>query len=254
MIILKNDDLRFDLTFAAQRCFMLPLVWFVFRVLNDVRVEGIENFEEVEGESVILAPNHTSAWDSWVGTVWALSARKRLIDRRSYTCVLAAPENVPTPALKLLTSVLGAIPVDRERGVEQFALQDTVRILRERKRRVVLTVYPEGTRSRDGRLRQKGKAGIGWLQHETGVPVVPIYHSGATRMPGLGMNLQVKIGKPLRFEAHRGAPAAPATYRAITEEIMSALRGMEAETLRGRRGRAAQAAPVRPATPPQVPV
>ncbi|MCW8138644.1 MAG: 1-acyl-sn-glycerol-3-phosphate acyltransferase, partial [Planctomycetota bacterium] len=213
MFILKPDDLRFDLTFAAQRAFMLPLVWFVFRVLNDVRVEGLEHFEEVEGESIILAPNHTSAWDSWVGTVWALSARKRFVDRESYTCVLAAPENVPTPALKLLTSLLGAIPVDRERGVEQFALQDTVRIMREGKRHVVLTVYPEGTRSRDGRLRQRGKAGIGWLVHETNAPVVPIYHHGATRMPGLGMNLRLKVGKPLRFDRYRDAAPGSATYR-----------------------------------------
>lgn len=263
MFILKPDDLRFDLTFAAQRAFMLPLVWFVFRVLNDVRVEGLENFEAVDGESVILAPNHTSAWDSWVGTVWALSARKRLVDRSSYTCVLAAPENVPTSPLKALTSLLGAIPVDRERGVEQFALQDTVRIMREGKRQVVLTVYPEGTRSRDGRLRQRGKAGIGWLVHETQAPVVPIYHAGATRMPGLGMNLRLRIGEPLRFDAYRDAPGGSATYRAITEEIMTSLRGMENEVLSGRRGRrpltAAQAArsappaPGPPATPPPAP-
>lgn len=252
MFILKPDDLRFDLTFAAQRAFMLPLVWFVFRVLNDVRVEGLEHFEEVEGESIILAPNHTSAWDSWVGTVWALSARKRFVDRESYTCVLAAPENVPTPALKLLTSLLGAIPVDRERGVEQFALQDTVRIMREGKRHVVLTVYPEGTRSRDGRLRQRGKAGIGWLVHETNAPVVPIYHHGATRMPGLGMNLRLKVGKPLRFDRYRDAAPGSATYRGITEEIMTSLRGLEADVLgarRARRARASAAAAPRPPAP-----
>lgn len=253
MFIIKPDELRFDLTFAAQRVFMLPLVWLVFRVLNDVRVEGIEHFEEVEGESVILAPNHTSAWDSWVGTVWALSARKRLVNRNSYSCVLAAPENVPTVALKALTSILGAIPVDRERGVEQFALQDTVRIMREGKRQVVLTVYPEGTRSRDGRLRKRGKAGIGWLVHETHAPVIPIYHTGATRMPGVGMNFRVKIGEPMRFDAYRDAPREPATYRAITEEIMSALRRMEEEALSGRRGRRATTARAARQTVPPTP-
>lgn len=243
MIIIKPDDLRFDLTFCAQRALMLPLVWFVFRVLNDLRVEGLEHFKEVEGQSVILAPNHTSAWDSWVGTVWALSSRRRLIERSSYTCVLAAPENVPTPPLKMLTSLLGAIPVDRERGVEQFALQDTVRIMREGKRQVVLTVYPEGTRSKDGRLRQRGKAGIGWLVHQTNVPVVPIYHSGATRMPGLGMNLRLRVGKPMRFDHYRDQPGGSATYRGITEEIMGSLRDMEAQVLRERRGKRGAPAP-----------
>ena len=67
MIIIKPDGLRFRLTFFLQRFLMLPLVWFVFRVLNRVEVEGLENLEEVEGESVLLAPNHTTAWDAWVG-------------------------------------------------------------------------------------------------------------------------------------------------------------------------------------------
>jgi 1-acyl-sn-glycerol-3-phosphate acyltransferase len=234
MYLIKPDSLRFDLTFYAQRAFMLPLVWFVYRVLNDVKVEGLEHLDAVEGQSVILAPNHTSSWDSWVGTVWALSRRRRFVDRGSYTCVLATPEHIPTPPLKLLTAMLGAIPVDRERGIEQDSLQDTVRIMREGKRNVVLTVYPEGTRSRDGFLRQKGKAGIGWLAHATGAPVVPIYHSGATRMPGIGMNLRLKIGAPMRFDQHQGQPGSPAIYRSITEDIMTSLRGLETEML-GRR-------------------
>ncbi len=237
MLIIKPDGLRFSLTYWAQRCFMLPMVWFTYRVANDVHVEGLEHFDEVDGQTIILAPNHTSAWDSWVGTVWALSNRRRFVERSSYTCVLAAPENVPTTPLKMLTSALGAIPVDRERGIEQPALQDTLRLMRESRRQIVVTCYPEGTRSKDGRVRQKGKAGIGWLQHMTGAPVVPIYHCGAPRMPGIGMNLRLRVGKPLRLERWRDAPPEPGTWRGITEEIMGALHGLEADEDR-RLGRA----------------
>lgn len=231
MIILKPDGLRFWLTFYAQRFFMLPLVWLVFRVFNRVEVEGLENLAEIEGESVILAPNHTTAWDGWVGTVWSLSSRRRFVERDSYTAVLAAPENIPTLPLKLLTSTLGAIPVDRDQGVDQFALTDTVRIINEGRKKVVLTVYPEGTRSKNGRLRRRGRPGIGWMQHQTHVPVVPIYHTGGTRMPGFGLKMKIRIGKPIRFDHMRDAPDELITWRIITEEVMDVLRGMEREEM-----------------------
>ncbi len=242
MVIVKPDPLRFSLTFYAQRFFMLPLVWLVFRVFNHVEVEGIEHLAEVEGQPVILAPNHTTAWDAWVGTVWALSSRRRLADKNSYLAVFAAPENIPTPALRLLTSLLGAIPVDRDQGVDQFALTDTVRLMRERRRNVVLTMYPEGTRSKTGRLRRRGRPGIGWIQHQTGAPVVPIYHTGGPQMPCFGRRMKVRIGKPLRFEAYREAPDELTTWRSITGEVMDALQVMQAEadaeaTRRGRGGR-----------------
>ena len=74
MWIIRPDWLRFWITFYAQRFFMLPLVWTVFRVLNRVEVEGAENFDLVEGGPVILAPNHTTAWDAWVGTAYIVTA------------------------------------------------------------------------------------------------------------------------------------------------------------------------------------
>ena len=231
MIIWKPDRLRFSLTWYAQRFFMLPLVWLVFRVFNHVKVEGLENLREVEGESFIFAPNHTTAWDGWVGTVWALSQRKNLVNRESYTAVFAAPENVPTKLLRVLVSTLGAIPVDREQGVEQFALQDTVRLFDEGKTQMILTVYPEGTRSKNGRLRRKGKPGLGWIQYRTKAPVVPIYHVGGTRMPGFGLKMKIRIGKPLRLERWQDEPDELMTWRGITGEVMDSLRVLEHEEL-----------------------
>ena len=231
MIILKPDRLRFALTFLMQRCFMLPLVWVVFRLLNYVKVEGLEHLDEVEGEAIIFAPNHTTAWDGFLATIWSLSRRRRYMDAGSYTAVFAAPENIPTPFLRLLTATLGAIPVDREQGVDQLAMTDTVRLFRERKRKVLLTVYPEGTRSKDGRLRRRGRPGIGWLQHQTGATVIPIYHTGGTRMPWFGLRMKVRLGAPLRFERWREAPDELNTWRGITGEIMGSLRDMERDAL-----------------------
>lgn len=198
-------------------------------MLNRVEVEGIEHLAGLEGRSVMICPNHRTAWDSWVGTVWALSSRRRFVARDTYMGVLAAPENIPTLPLRILTGILGAIPVDRERGVDQPGLQDTARLMCDPRRKVVLTVFPEGTRSRTGRLRRRGRPGVGWLQHRTGVPVVPIYHTGGEGMPGIGLKLRIRIGAPLYLDQYRDAPDELPTWRAITADVMGALHAMEAE-------------------------
>jgi 1-acyl-sn-glycerol-3-phosphate acyltransferase len=231
MPIIKPDFLRFALTWFAQRVFLLPLVWFTYQVLNRVKVEGLEHLDDLGDGPVILAPNHTSAWDSWVGCIYSLSSLKRFFSTRTYMCVWAAPENVPTIFLKGLTASLGAIPVDRERGVEQDAIQDTLRLMRGAAKHVVITVFPEGTRSKTGRLARKPKAGIGWLQHQTGATVVPIYHTGAPKMPNMDLPLTLKIGKPLRFEHLAGETSAPLTWRQISLDVMAELRKMEHEAL-----------------------
>ncbi|RMG11052.1 MAG: 1-acyl-sn-glycerol-3-phosphate acyltransferase [Planctomycetota bacterium] len=211
---------------------MLPLVWLVFRVLNRVEVEGLEHLDAVEGESVILAPNHVTAWDSWVGTCWALSSQRRFASRRHTLAVLAAPENIPTAPLRLLVACLGGIPVDRERGVEQDGLRDVVRLMRRGDPKVVLTLFPEGTRSKTGRLRRRGRPGLGWVQRQTGAPVVPIYHRGGRQMPCIGRRMSIRIGAPLRFEHLRDAPDGLDTWRAVTGEVMDALRAMESSPVR----------------------
>ena len=101
--------------------------------------------------------------------------------------------------------------------------------MNERRKNVVLTVYPEGTRSKTGKLRRRGRPGIGWVQHQTGVAIVPIYHTGGLGLPGLllGQKLKIRIGKPIRFDHYADAPNDVMTWRGITEEVMDALREME---------------------------
>jgi 1-acyl-sn-glycerol-3-phosphate acyltransferase len=235
VIIWKPDGFRFWLTFWVQRLFMLPLVWLVFRVFNHLTIEGLEHLDELdetlgENASIILAPNHTTAFDGFVATIWALSHRKRFIQRRSYTAVLAAPENIPA-SLGLLVSTLGGIPVDRDLGVDQFALNDVARLFHEGRSKIVLTVYPEGTRSKNGRLRRRGRPGIGWIQRQTGATVVPIYHSGGTKMPGMGQRMKIRIGKPLPLQRWQDEPNELGTWRGITGEVMDSLRAMERDAL-----------------------
>jgi 1-acyl-sn-glycerol-3-phosphate acyltransferase len=95
-------------------------------------------------------------------------------------------------------------------------------------------IYPEGTRSPDGRL-YRGRTGIGWLALNAGVPVLPVAMMGTDRVlpPGRKMprpsRIEVRIGAPLNLEAYQGQPAGARQRRAVTDEVMQAIRKLSGQ-------------------------
>ena len=95
-------------------------------------------------------------------------------------------------------------------------------------------IYPEGTRSPDGRL-YRGRPGVGWLALKSGLPVVPVGIRGTRRvlppghvMPRLG-RVEVRIGAPLKFGAEiTGQPPGKAR-QLITEQVMTAIRELSGQ-------------------------
>jgi 1-acyl-sn-glycerol-3-phosphate acyltransferase len=89
-------------------------------------------------------------------------------------------------------------------------------------------IYPEGTRSPDGRL-YRGRTGVGWLALHARVPVIPVAMFGTLRMlpPGQKVprpgRVQVKIGKPLSFDEYADQPAGARQRRAVTDQVMEAI-------------------------------
>ncbi|MFD0569183.1 lysophospholipid acyltransferase family protein [Kitasatospora gansuensis] len=131
-------------------------------------IEGLENVPRDGG--VILASNHLSFIDS---VVIPLTAPRRVF-------FLAKAEYFTGTGLKgalsrALFQALNAVPVERgEIKAAQAALDSALEILREGK---AFGIYPEGTRSLDGRL-YRGKTGVAWLALTAGVPVVPVALEG----------------------------------------------------------------------------
>ena len=88
-------------------------------------------------------------------------------------------------------------------------------------------IYPEGTRSPDGRL-YRGRTGVGWLALHSGVPVLPVAMVGTDRMlpPGHSIpkpgRIEIRIGEPMSFDAYRGETGAR-QRRAVTDEVMQAI-------------------------------
>lgn len=216
------------MAFLIQRFMLLPLFWFFYRVVHRMEIHGAEHLEGLGGRPLFLCPNHTSAWDAPVTGVYFLTSLRRYWDTSVYWTLVADPVRMVYRPVQYWCIWMGVTPVDRKAGMEQFTLQDALRVLRERTRNVVFGIYPEGTRSKDGRVARRGKVGIGWFQRRTGYPVVPIYHRGMPGLPFGRQKLQVWIGEPMTFEEYADEPDAPLTWKAIANDVVQRLRDLEA--------------------------
>ncbi|KAA9394992.1 1-acyl-sn-glycerol-3-phosphate acyltransferase [Kocuria coralli] len=174
---------------AAQKAVAILL-----RVTCRPRITGVENFPMTG--PVIVASNHLSFMDGII-----VSA---LMPRRVGFIAKASLSNAPGIKGKVMSFVyeaLGIIPVDRSRQTESVAALDpALKLLGEGGS---FGVFPEGTRSRDGRL-YRGRTGVAFVALSTGAPVVPVALRGTERMQRPGS----KVIIPRRFDLQIGEPIA----------------------------------------------
>ncbi|MEO6793619.1 MAG: lysophospholipid acyltransferase family protein [Mycobacterium sp.] len=180
------------------------------------KVEGMENIPD--HGAVILASNHLAVMDSFYLC---------LVTRRRVT-FLAKSEYFTGTGIKgwftrWFYTAAGQVPIDRnDSDAAQAALSTAERILSAGK---LLGIYPEGTRSPDGRL-YKGKTGLARLALHTGVPVVPVVMSGTdvVNPPGTKMlrfgRITVRFGKPMDFSRFDGMADNRFIERAVTDEVI----------------------------------
>jgi len=95
-------------------------------------------------------------------------------------------------------------------------------------------IYPEGTRSPDGRL-YRGRTGVGFLALHSGAPVIPVAMVGTERIlpPGHKVprpgRIEIRIGEPLEFAEFRGQPAGATQRRAVTDEVVQAIQKLSGQ-------------------------
>jgi len=202
---------------------------------------------------VILASNHLSFSDHFFGPL--------PVPRK--VTFLAKAEYFTGRGLKgLLTKAffagVGQIPIDRTGGeASEAALVTGLRVLAQGH---LLGIYPEGTRSPDGRL-YRGKTGVARLAIESGAPVVPCAMIGTFEfqppgrlMPDIRIRPGVKFGDPLDFSRYRGQESDRQVLREVTDEIMAAigkLSGQEYVDIDARRAKEQLAAGPEQAQPPE---
>lgn len=201
-----------NLPYGILRAFLTPFLMILFRP----KVKGLRN---VPGSGpVIIASNHLSFSDSIF---------MPLVVPRKVT-FLAKSEYFTSPGpkgfFKKLTFIaLGQVPVDRSGGRRsEAALIAGLKVLADGK---CLGIYPEGTRSPDGRL-YKGRSGIARLAIDSGAPIIPVAMFNTEKIQPTGtlmpkvMRVEMIFGEPMYFE---GDSADLLYLREVTDKIMSAI-------------------------------
>ena len=189
----------------------------------------IEGLEHIPGRGgAILASNHLAVVDSFVLPL--------VVPRR--ITFPAKQEYFTQPGLvgrmkKAFFTGVGQIPIDRSGGsAARDAMDTAVRVLREGN---LLGIYPEGTRSPDGRL-YKGKTGVARMTLEAGVPVIPVAMIGTDRVNPIGSRMwrprkvRIRVGEPLDFSRYAGMVGDRFIERSMTDEIMYALMELSGQT------------------------
>ncbi len=184
-------------------------------------VEGKEHVPETG--PAILASNHLSFSDSFF-----LPA---VLDRR--VTFIAKAEYFTSPGIKgRLTAAffkgVGQLPVDRSgaRGAGEAAIQSGIAVL---ERGELFGIYPEGTRSPDGRLYRGKPGGLGRIALATGAPVLPVAMIDTEKIQPPGkvvpklMRPGIRIGEPLDFSRYHGMEGDRFILRSLTDEVMYAI-------------------------------
>lgn len=205
-----------------SRLILAPLARLVFRP----KVIGRGNVPKTG--AVILASNHLAFIDSVVIT---------LVARRSVSFMAKSEYFTGTGFKGWLSrsffSGVGAVPVQRGAGqAAQEALDAGLEILNKGD---AFSIYPEGTRSRDGRL-YRGRTGVAWLALTAGVPVVPVGLVGTDELQPEGggairmAKVSVEFGMPMDLSQYGPATSGRAR-REATDAVMAQIARMTGQDL-----------------------
>ena len=208
------------MTYWVLKIVLTPLLRVVYRV----KVVGRENVPRTG--PVILASNHQSFIDS---IFLPLTVRRRVT-------FVAKAEYFESWKTAWFFRAVGMIPLRRDGGsASEGALLAAKDVLMSGG---VLGIYPEGTRSLDGRL-YKGHTGVARLAMQCGAAVVPVAQFGTAEvqpigvmMPKLFKRVELRMGPPLRFglpAAENGARPGLGEHRRVTDEIMDAIASLSGQ-------------------------
>ena len=197
------------MAYRLLKSFLIPLLMLLFRP----KVTGLRNVPT--NGAVIIASNHLSFSDSIF---------MPLVVPRNVT-FLAKSEYFTSPGLagfikKLTFIALGQVPIDRSGGKRsEAALLTGLRLLKEGH---CIGIYPEGTRSPDGRL-YKGRTGIARLAIESGAPIVPVAMFNTAEIQPTGQvvpkvrRVEMVFGEPIYFD---GDSTDQSLLRNLTNQLM----------------------------------
>ena len=201
---------------------VVPPVW---KAVWRPRVEGLENVPATG--PVIVASNHLSFADSMV-IPFVVPRKVVFLAKKDYF----TGTGVKGALVRGWFEGIGMVPVDRDDTKAAMASLDIA--LDVLARGEAFGIYPEGTRSRDGRL-YRGRTGMAHLALTSGAPVVPVGLTGTEHIQPVGTTVPrlarvtVRFGEPMHFaEMYDGVPLGRAR-REVTDKVMEAIQRLSGQ-------------------------
>ncbi len=188
-------------------------------------VEGLENLPSIG--PVILASNHLSFADS-IAIPFVVPRRVAILAKRDYF----TGTGVKGALVRAWFEGIGMVPVDRDdtkSGLD--SLKVALDLLAAGQ---AFAVYPEGARSRDGRL-YRGRTGVAHLALTSGAPVVPVGLIGTERLQPVGatwprlVRVTVRFGPLMNFKGRLDGVPPGRARRDVTDEIMAAIQKLSGQ-------------------------
>jgi 1-acyl-sn-glycerol-3-phosphate acyltransferase len=211
--------------YLLSRLLLRPLFMLLFRP----HVRGRENVPATG--PFIIASNHLSFIDSMIIPLMAPRRVGYLAKAEYFTGT-----GIGGWLTRTWFTALGALPVEREtHRAAQASLDTAMTVLNAGGG---FGIYPEGTRSRDGRLA-RGKTGVAWLALTAECPVVPVGVIGTDRIQPVGARwprprrCTVIFGEPLTFPEHKGKAGNNRARREVTDMIMAAIHDLTGQEKAG---------------------
>jgi 1-acyl-sn-glycerol-3-phosphate acyltransferase len=193
------------------------------------RVEGLHHIPATG--PVIVASNHLSFADSMVLPI-VVPRKVVFLAKEDYF----TGTGVRGALMRGWFEGLGMVPVNRDDT--KSALESLDIALEVLARGEAFGIYPEGARSRDGRL-YRGRTGVAHLALTSGAPVVPVGVIGTERLQPVGATLPrlvrvtVRFGRPLDFRGRLDGMPAGRVRREVTDEVMAAIHELSGQELAG---------------------
>jgi 1-acyl-sn-glycerol-3-phosphate acyltransferase len=207
--------------YQVSRVVAGPLLHLLWRP----QVTGAEHIPRTGG--AIIASNHLSFVDSiflplMIDRPLTFAAKSEYFASRRPSQIFVGAYLRATKQLK----------VDREGArAAQDMLDAALHLLQSGE---LFGIYPEGTRSPDGRL-YRGRTGVGWLALASGLPVIPAAVVGTDRVlppgrivPGLH-RVGIRIGEPMTFAQYQQNGPAAQARRTITDDVMKAIQSLSGQ-------------------------
>lgn len=174
-----------------------------FYIFNRVTVQGYENIPDSAG--IIICPNHIH----WLDPMLIGVHIKRKIN------YMAKAELFKNKLLSFLLKCINAFPVKRGTG-DITAIKTSLRLIKNGQ---ALGIFPEGTRSRDGKLMH-AEPGAVLLSIKAKAPIIPVRISGSYRIFG---RLNISIGKPIAFAEYNNKKLTAQEINSLSQKIIEGI-------------------------------